>query len=150
MPTASIYIGVDLGGTNIRAARFSGNHHQPESKSKRPTQAHQGYAAVMQHIEQTIRDIGPPNLKEVAGVGIAGPGPLDPYQGLVLRAPNLPGWENLPLKKIMEERLGCPVFIGNDANLAALGEWKFGAGRGHNDVLYLTISTGIGGGVITG
>jgi len=150
MPTSSIYIGVDLGGTNIRAARFSGDHHHPESKSKRPTLAHQGYTAVMQHIEQTIREVGPANLNEVAGVGIAGPGPLDPYLGVVLRAPNLPGWENLPLKKIMEERLGCPVFIGNDANLAALGEWKFGAGRGHNDVLYLTISTGIGGGVVTG
>jgi len=150
MTTSSIFIGVDLGGTNIRAARFIGDHHHPEAKSKRPTQASEGYEAVMQRIEQTIRDVAPANLKEVAGVCISGPGPLDPYQGLVLRAPNLPGWENLPLKKIMEERLGCPVFIGNDANLAALGEWKFGAGRGHNDVLYLTISTGIGGGVITG
>jgi glucokinase len=69
---------------------------------------------------------------------------------VILSAPNLPGWDNLPLRRIMEERLGRPVFLGNDANLAALGEWKFGAGQGHQDVLYLTISTGIGGGVITG
>ena len=88
-------------------------------------------------------------MPQIAGIGMALPGPLDPHTGILIEAPNLPGWENLPLQSMMAKRVGRPVFIGNDANLAALGEWKFGAGRGHDDVLYLTVSTGIGGGVIS-
>ncbi|HEY4688924.1 MAG TPA: ROK family protein [Anaerolineae bacterium] len=145
-----IFIGVDIGGTNLRAARFTGFAHTPDMKLKSLTEAGAGPQAVIQRLEQLIRDVSPPNLVGVAGVGLIAPGPVDPFSGTVLEAPNLPGWENLPLKHIMEERLGRPVFLGNDANLAALGEWKFGAGRGHDDVLYLTISTGIGGGVISG
>jgi glucokinase len=147
---ASIFIGVDVGGTSIRAARFNGHTHIPDAKTKSPTQSAKGPEAVMQRIEKIIREVAPPDLDGVAGVGIIAPGPLDPFTGTILSAPNIPGWENIALKRIMEERLGRAVFLGNDANLAALGEWKFGAGRGCNDVLYLTISTGIGGGVISG
>ncbi len=142
------YIGVDIGGTSIRAARFTGDHHVPETKTKIPTQAAKGVEAVLARIETAIREVAGDGLSQVAGVGMALPGPLDPHTGILISAPNLPGWENLPLQRMMRERIGRPVFIGNDANLAALGEWKFGAGRGHADVLYLTISTGIGGGVI--
>jgi len=148
--SAQVFIGLDVGGTSIRAARFVGHTPLPEAKVKQPTQPAKGYEAVMQRLERVVREVAPPNLDEVAAIGVAAPGPLDPFTGIVFSAPNLPGWENLPLQKIMTERLGRPVFVGNDANLAALGEWKFGAGRGHNDVLYLTISTGIGGGVIAG
>jgi glucokinase len=148
--TAPVYIGVDLGGTSVRAAQFTDYSHHPERKTKQPTQAANGYAAVIDRLEQAIHEVAPDDLSQVAGIGIAVPGPLDPYKGIIISAPNLPGWENLPLRKMMEERLGRPVYLGNDANLAALGEWKFGAGLGHNDVLYLTISTGIGGGVISG
>jgi len=148
--TSSYFIGVDLGGTNIRTARFARQSHIPEAKAKHPTQGAGGPEVVYQRLEAAIREVAPNDLADVAGVGIAIPGPTDPYQGIVMKAPNLPGWINLPLKQIMEQRLGRPVFLGNDANLAALGEWKFGAGRGHDDVLYLTISTGIGGGVISG
>jgi glucokinase len=148
--TPSCFIGVDLGGTNIRAARFTRQSHIPEAKTKRPTRAAGGPDLVFQRLEETIREVAPEDWSKVAGVGIAIPGPTDPYQGIVMKAPNLPGWINIPLKQIMEKRLGRPVFLGNDANLAALGEWKFGAGQGHQDVLYLTISTGIGGGMISG
>lgn len=68
---------------------------------------------------------------------------------MVIRAVNIPGWEYLPIKNILEEKFNIPVLIENDARLAALGEYKFGAGIGHHDLIYLTISTGIGGGVIT-
>jgi len=156
--TSPVFIGVDVGGTSIRAARFDGHTHTPAAKLKSPTQSSKGPEAVMQRIERIIREVASPDpaagsgqtLEGVAGVGIIAPGPLDPFTGVVLAAPNIPGWENIPLKKVMEERLGRPVFLGNDANVAALGEWKFGAGRGYNDVLYITISTGIGGGVISG
>ena len=155
--TSPVFIGVDVGGTSIRAARFDGHTHTPAAKLKSPTQSSKGPEAVMQRIERIIREVASPDpaassgqtLEGVAGVGIIAPGPLDPFTGVVLAAPNIPGWENIPLKKVMEERLGRPVFLGNDANVAALGEWKFGAGRGYNDVLYITISTGIGGGVIS-
>jgi len=147
---AAQYIGVDIGGTSTRAARFSGDNHIPEMKTKIPTQASKGVEAVLQRIEMAIREVAGDQLQQIAGVGMALPGPLDPHTGVLINAPNLPGWENLPLQRMTAERIGRPVFIGNDANLAALGEWKFGAGRGHDDVLYLTVSTGIGGGVIAG
>src|SRR5258708_11609133 len=143
------YIGVDIGGTSIRAARFSGDNHVPTTKTKIPTQAMRGVEAVLQRIEAAIREVAGDRLDQIAGIGMALPGPLDPHTGILIEAPNLPGWENLPLQSMMAKRVGRPVFIGNDANLAALGEWKFGAGRGHDDVLYLTVSTGIGGGVIS-
>jgi predicted NBD/HSP70 family sugar kinase len=73
---------------------------------------------------------------------------LTQYAGVVLRAPSLPGWENLHLRQILSEAFQTPVYVGNDANVAALGEWVYGAGQGHQDLIYLTISTGIGGGVI--
>src|SRR5258708_28153626 len=140
------FIGVDIGGTSIRAARFSANSQVPTTKTKIPTQATKGVEAVLQRVEMAIREVAGDQLQQIAGIGLALPGPLDPHTGVLIEAPNLPGWENLPLQSSMSKRVGRPVFIGNDANLAALGEWKFGAGRGHDDVLYLTVSTGIGGG----
>ena len=142
------YIGVDIGGTNIRAARFAPESQIPEHKVRHPTLAAEGLEAVLDRIETAIREVAGEELSSVAGIGIVAPGPIDPYSGLLLKAANLPGWIDVPLRRLIEERLGRPTFLGNDANLAALGEWKFGAGRGQRDVLYLTISTGIGGGVV--
>ncbi len=147
--TAPFFIGVDIGGTSVRAARFEGYTHAPAAKVKAPTLANKGVAAVLERVEKSIREVSPPEMREVAGVGVIAPGPSDPFTGVVLAAANLPGWLDVPLKKTLEERLRVPVFIGNDANLAALAEWKFGAARGHKDVLYLTLSTGIGAGVIS-
>jgi glucokinase len=73
---------------------------------------------------------------------------LNPHEGLIYSTPNIPAWVDFPLVQKLRDRYHVPTFLDNDANLAALGEWRFGAGRGHKDVLYLTISTGIGGGVI--
>src|SRR5690606_30569503 len=78
------------------------------------------------------------------------PGFIDSANGVVIHAPNIPGWEDLPLRDLLSSRFNVPVHVGNDANLAALAEWRYGAGQGHHDLLYLTISTGIGGGVIIG
>jgi glucokinase len=89
-----------------------------------------------------------PDGAELAGVGVGAPGPLDPYEGTVLDPPTMPGWTAVPLRDILAERTGLPVELGNDANAAALGEWLFGAGRGRRSLVYITVSTGIGGGVI--
>jgi glucokinase len=148
--TDSLFIGVDIGGTSFRAARFRGHQHVPDAKIKQPTQPVAGRDDMLDRLADAIRELAGGDLSAVDGVGIAAPGPVDPHAGLVLEAPNIPGWLNLPLQRLMQARLNRPVFLGNDANIAALGEWKFGAGRGHRDVLYMTISTGIGGGVISG
>src|SRR5437763_7503791 len=84
----------------------------------------------------------------LAAVGVGCGGPLDRRRGLILSPPNLPGWDEFPVVALLEERLGVPVLLDNDANAAALGEHRYGAGRGLRHLVYITISTGIGGGVI--
>jgi glucokinase len=87
-------------------------------------------------------------VADLRAVGVASPGALDLVHGLVFEAPQLPGWDGVPLVEIMSERLGLPVLLENDANAAALGENRFGTGRGTRFMVYLTISTGVGGGII--
>lgn len=138
-------IALDIGGTQMRAARFLVNSHTPELVRRIPTQSPEGDS--LSRLITLIHSIWP-DEGMVSAIGIAVPGPTDPYAGVIIEAPNIPGWENLPLKQILETEFQVPVALGNDANLAALGEWKYGAGRGHHHMLYLTVSTGIGGGVI--
>ena len=83
----------------------------------------------------------------VRAMGVASPGPLNPFTGIVMAAPNL-GWRNVPLRDELRKALNLPVEINNDCNLAAMGEQKYGAARGKKDVAYVTLSTGIGCGVI--
>lgn len=101
----------------------------------------------MERLKSVIASVWPPD-QSVDAIGVAAPGPLDSNEGVVMAAPNIPGWVDLPLRENLEERFQIPVVVGNDANLAAVGEWKYGAGKGHHHLIYLTISTGIGGGVI--
>jgi glucokinase len=143
-------VGLDLGGTRIRAA-VTDEDGRIVSRSEALTEAAEGPAAVIRRIEQTIRRaVGSLPWAEVAGIGVGAPGPLDPYAGVVVHAPNLPGWDDVPLRDMLASTFGVAVAIGNDANLAALGEHAYGAGRGVSDMVYMTISTGIGGGIISG
>jgi glucokinase len=89
-------------------------------------------------------------LSEVERVGVSVPGPLDPEEGVVLSPPNLPGWGRVPVRAALEQALGRPVSIENDANAATLAEWRWGAARGFRHVVYLTTSTGVGGGLVLG
>ncbi len=141
-----IYIVSDVGGTQIRAASFDVETLNPIKQKKIPTQS-KGQLPVDRLI-QLIQEIKEDHL--VKAIAVAAPGFLDPDIGIVYEAPNIPGWKNYPLMKILEDAFQVPVHLGNDANLAALGEWKFGAGIGHKNLLYLTISTGIGSGAIIG
>lgn len=148
LPVVPNVIAVDLGGTNIRAAFFaSSDDPRPSNQVKIPTQASEGPEVVVARIIQAIQAVAE-SSSQPSRIGVGAPGPLDPREGIVLEAPNLPGWVNVPLRALIADHFGCPVVVGNDANLAALAEWRFGAGRGTSDLLYLTISTGIGGGVI--
>jgi len=141
------YISVDLGGTNIRAACGTADG-QIAARTSCLTRAEEGKAAVIERIIQAIRQVWPKD-ESVCAIGISAPGPLDPWRGVIIKAPNL-YWSNVPLRDIIAETFHVPVRLGNDANLAALAEYRFGAGRGHDDMIYLTLSTGIGSGVICG
>jgi len=129
----------------LRAACFPPDSLTPTIMQKTSTQP-AGWQTLPRLVE-LVRSVWPDG-HSVAGIGVAVPGPVDPFRGVVLRAPSIPGWENLPLREILSETLRAPVYIGNDANVAALGEWVYGAGQGHQDMIYMTISTGIGGGLI--
>ena len=91
------------------------------------------------------RDVEP---STVCAIGVAAPGPIDARSGVVTAPPNLPGWENVPLAKLIHEEFGLTAYLENDANAAALGEHRFGSGRGCRHMVYVTASTGIGGGFI--
>lgn len=140
----SIIIAVDVGGTQIRAAAYRRGGLEPLDMRRTPTR---GEGNAFERMCALIQSTWPEH-EAVEKIVVASPGPLDPETGTIFSAPNIPGWDNFPLGPELEKRFGVPVKIGNDANLAALGEWRFGAGQGHQHVLYLTISTGIGGGVI--
>lgn len=139
------HIAIDVGGTQLRAACYPSDSVIPLKLNKITTQSSD--ATPLERLTALISSIWPDG-QEVAAIGLAVPGPTNPYQGIIYTAPNIPGWDNLPLVGLLQEKFNVPVFLGNDANLAALGEWQFGVGRGHHHLLYLTISTGIGGGVI--
>jgi glucokinase len=138
------YIVADVGGTHIRAARFPTQNPKPTTIKRILTQGQESpHARLIKLIESLI-----PDDEEISAITIAAPGPCEPIEGIIYEAPNIPGWTNLPLKKLIQEHFNIPVAIGNDANLAALGEWRYGAGIGHHHLVYITVSTGIGAGVI--
>jgi len=104
---------------------------------------------LLEDARSLLREVGVAPAELVA-VGVSVPGPLDRERGVILAPPNLPGWHDVPLRDVLEAGLGVPVRLENDANAAALAEWRFGAGRGFDDLVYLTMSTGVGAGLVLG
>ncbi|HEX7974153.1 MAG TPA: ROK family protein [Anaerolineales bacterium] len=141
----SQHIAVDIGGTQLRAASYASDSLTPLKLAR--TSTRDPHLTPLERLQDLIASIWPED-KEVAAIGVAAPGPIDPYHGVIYAAPNIPGWNNMPLRQILEDSFHVPVVLGNDANLAALGEWQYGAGQGHHYLVFLTVSTGIGGGVI--
>ena len=141
----SLTLAVDIGGTHIRVALYEAEstkpiaHHRTRSQADKP--------GVYDRLVKAIESVW--QKDKVASIGIASPGPLDPYTGTILDTPNIPEWENFPLGPNLSKHFGVSVYLDNDANMAGLAEWRYGAGQGHHDLIYLTISTGIGGGVIS-
>ena len=147
----SHYIGIDLGGTNLRAAIADTDTGQIFHQRKRPTLANEGQEAVIGRIVDLIRELTQVNGANgsIQGVGIGVPGTPDIDTGVIQFLPNLPGkWLNVPLQSIIEEEVELPVALINDVRAITLGEWTFGAGRGAHTVACLAIGTGIGGGVV--
>lgn len=147
-PRGDYVVGVDLGGTRLRSALADLNGNVIRQRAG-PTHAAEGRDAVIAHLADEIREVAAPEaLSAVRGVAVAVPAPVNPTSGVVFSPPNLPGWGEVPLREVLGGQVGRPLYLGNDANLAAMAEHAYGAGKGYSNLVYLTVSTGIGGGVI--
>jgi glucokinase len=140
-------VGIDIGGTNIVAGTVSEDGSELLGLVSQPTFPEQGPDAVMARIVKLARDSIRVSGKQIAGLGIGSPGPLDTKRGVVLMTPNL-GWTNFPLRDRLQAALGLPATLDNDANCAVFGEWWRGAARGASHVVGFTVGTGIGGGIV--
>ena len=142
-------LALDLGGTRFRVA-LADDKGKMLDRFSDLTHTERGKEWVLANINQALHKmLSGVSIEQVRAMSVSAPGPLEPFSGVLLRAPNMPGWYNVPLKAIWEKELGIPVFVSNDANLGALGEHRFGVGKGINDLVYITVSTGVGGGVIS-
>lgn len=138
-------VSIDIGGTRLRAAAYKQDQFQPISQKRVETKAKEPNA--FGRLINLLEDIWPKN-ENVDAIGVSSPGPVDPHTGVIMVTPNIKEWRDFPITAKLTDHFGIPAYLDNDANLAGLAEWKFGAGRGHHNVLYLTVSTGVGGGVI--
>jgi glucokinase len=145
-----VVIGVDLGGTNLRTALLSVDGDILD-KRKEPTHAADGWKRVVTRLVDNInqqREIAEQRGMHVMAAGVGAPGVIQMDKGVVVKSPNFPDWNNLPLRDELEKALGVPVVIENDANAAALGEQWRGAGCDINSMILLTLGTGVGGGIV--
>lgn len=145
-----LLLGVDIGGT--KCAVILGLSHvggiEIKDKVSFPTT---GVDSTIADIETSIEDVLKRNMlnsRDVSAIGISCGGPLDSTAGIVMSPPNLPGWDNIPIVRILSERFGIPAALHNDANASALAEWTFGAGKGTKNMVFLTFGTGLGAGLI--
>lgn len=143
-------IGIDVGGTNVKIALVDEKGKIKYSNSV-PTRAEMGYEYTVNNIKQAIYDL----LKEtklepknIEGIGFGFPGQVDYKSGIVRLAPNIPGWVDVPIAKLIEDEFHIPTRVDNDVRCAALGELNFGAGKGCENLICITVGTGIGSGLI--
>ncbi len=136
------YIGIDLGGTNVRVAKIT-EKGEILAQVKGPSYGQEGPEKVMENLKSMIREI--PDWNECAGIGVGVPGPVNTVTGRMVLSTNLPGFTDYPMAEALSNEFGIPAFVDNDANVAGLAEALVGAGKGLPVVFYVTISTGIGG-----
>ena len=146
------WIGMDIGGTKC-AVQLATLHHgiQLLDNSRFETQCKEGFESVFERLcleMETLLARNSLDIKQVRAIGISCGGPLDSQRGIIMGPPNLPGWDNIPLVQLLQDRYGIPAFLQNDANACALVEWKIGAGRGTQNMIFLTFGTGLGAGII--
>lgn len=149
-PRPPFYLGIDLGGTNIQSGVVDDSARALSSISIE-TQADKGPVVGLENLaEAGRRAVKASGLTwdQIAGVGLGSPGTMDLSRGMLLEPPNLPGWNQLPIRDLLAEKLGRPTVLQNDANAAAYGEYWAGAGRDARSMVLLTLGTGIGCGII--
>lgn len=135
------YIGVDIGGTKCAVVLGSEKGEILEKIKFATTTKDDTITEIVKSIHTLIKG-------EVGGIGISCGGPLDSKKGLILSPPNLPNWDEVPIVQILEDEFKIKTYLQNDANACAVAEWKFGAGKGYDNVTFLTFGTGIGAGLI--
>ena len=143
-------VGIDIGGTKLATVVADKTGHIL-GKVRKPTFAEKGPEYAICLLFDMVREVvNLAGLEQafISAIGVSCGGPLDTKTGIVYSPPNLPGWDALPLKAKLESEFQVPVTIENDANASALAEFRFGGGRGYSAVLYMTMSTGIGGGIV--
>lgn len=144
-------IGIDVGGTKVsiclgdEEGNIIDHKRIPTAQLKGPDT---GLPQLVEQVGHLLRDHNL-EVEEIRGIGLALPGPLSVKEGVLIAPPNLPEWKNVPIVRYFRERLGRPVFVNNDANAGALAEWEFGSAKHADNLVYLTMSTGMGGGVVT-
>jgi len=144
------FVGIDLGGTQLRVA-VADDRGRLKTVVRHPTEAARGRQHVIDRIVAAVTEALEKDgtaARRVRALGIGLPGPVDPAAGIVISPGNLPGFRNVPLNRILTRATGIPSFLHHDAHLAALGEHRRGAARGAGEVIYVTVSTGIGAGLI--
>ena len=147
-------LGIDVGGT--KCAIVSGSISEDgqisiAGKSVFPTETAKGFDQTLQNIYANIdAELAKTGLaaKDVAAIGISCGGPLDSKKGIIMSPPNLPGWDNIHIVELIEKRYGVKTAVQNDANACTLAEWKYGAGQGYSNVIFLTFGTGMGAGLV--
>ena len=142
--------GIDIGGTKLATVVADSTGHIL-GKVRKPTLAERGPEYALQSLCDMVREtveLAGLDQKAISAIGVSCGGPLDTKTGVVYSPPNLPGWDALPLKAQLESEFQIPTTVENDANASALAEYRFGGGRGYDALLYMTMSTGIGGGIV--
>lgn len=144
-----VIVGLDIGGTKCAAiCAEPGNKPNILDKIRFETAEYANRHGVLAALSEAVQTMLNRNSADLIGIGISCGGPLDSHNGVILSPPNLPGWDEVPIVAYFQERFSVPVFLQNDANACAVAEWKFGAGRGCRNMIFLTFGTGLGAGLI--
>ncbi|MBO5230373.1 MAG: ROK family protein [Clostridia bacterium] len=145
------YLGMDIGGTKCAVVISEKSGAAIKDKIRFETRVERGYELVIAELISSARELIERNcisIGDVLACGVSCGGPLNSETGVIMRPPNLPDWDNVPLADIVSRELGVPCKIRNDADACALAEWQFGAGRGTKNMIFLTFGTGMGAGLI--
>ena len=148
---SEMFVGIDLGGTNIKIGLFD-SELKLISKTSVATKADMGPEVVIDKMAQTVEKLiaeAGLSLQDVVAVGIGTPGPAKYTEGVIIKSTNMPTFKNVPICRMLNEKLGAPIVFDNDANVACWGEYAVGAGKGVKDMVFFTLGTGIGGGIIS-
>jgi glucokinase len=147
----TVIVGIDIGGTKCAVSLAEANGEILHRKGMLTQAANNSPNQVLDQLAGMVRDMLEErgmNSEAIRGIGVSCGGPLDTKTGIIYAPPNLPDWVAVPVRQFFQEAFGLPVYVENDANATALAEWRFGAGRGYNNVVFITMGTGIGGGII--
>ena len=146
--TKRFALGIDIGGTQIRAALVDGDGVVVK-RGAVATNAAEGPDAIVRRVVEVAKELGSGAAAgQITAIGACAPGPLDSDTGIVSEIATMPGWQNYPLRENLSTAFGRSVLLENDGIAAAFGEWKHGAGKGVQNLVYVTVSTGLGGGVV--